>query len=655
MDQAEDAKNFFFAGVEAFSKKQFEHAETLFLESLSRVPDRVSVLTNLSAAQIRLAKYEPALATAKRVISLDPKNVEGFLNAGVASLQLSNKSEALAYFDRAAEIDASRLEIWFNRGVVKKELGYFSEAESDLKRVLSVDPKHVEALSNLGGLLWSGGRFDEAESVLRLAISLKPVYAEAYALLGRNLHSQGFFDEAQQVLRRAIELKPDLASAYNFRGLVLSDFGEVSGAIENFLKAVELQPTFHEAHSNALFGYNYLSDSVGSSYAEEARRFGEITSRRTQPKFTDWNIRNSANPIRVGFVSGDLREHVVGYFIDGLIRNFDKQKFELFAFPTTYQSDHMTERMKPFFKKWLPLFGENDFDAARLIHDEGINILLDLSGHTASNRLPVFSFKPAPVQATWLGYFASTGLPEMDYFIADPQLSPPDHQDNFVEEIWNLPETWFCFSPPERPVEIRSAPVQSNGFITFANFSNLSKVNHDVIDAWSKVMKRVPNAKLFLKSKQLGVPAVAKSLEKKFQERGVMSDRLIFEGPSDREDYFEAYNKVDMILDTFPYPGGTTSCEALWMGVPVLTLRGNSFLSRIGFSINTNAALLDWVAEDVEDYVASAVMHSSDQGKLINLRSNLRDRVLSSPLFDQFAFARHFEQMITDMCKKSGV
>ena len=655
MDQAEDAKNFFFAGVEAFSKNQFENAEALFLESLSRVPDRVSVLTNLSAVQIRLGKYELALATAERVISLDPKNVEGFLNAGVVCLQLSNKSQAVAYFDSAAEIDASRLEIWFNRGVAKKELGYFSEAESDFKRVLSVDPKHVEALSNLGSLLWSVGRFDEAEDLLRLAISLKPDYAEAYALLGRNLHSQGVFREAQQVLNRAVELKPDLASAYNFRGLVLSDFGEVSDAIENFLKAVELQPTFHEAHSNALFGYNYLTGSVRSSYIAEARRFGEITSPRALPKFTDWNTRGSANSIRVGFVSGDLREHVVGYFIDGLIRNFDKQRFELFAFPTTYQSDHVTGRMKPFFKKWLPLTGESDFDAARLIHDEGINVLLDLSGHTASNRLPVFSFKPAPVQATWLGYFASTGVPEMDYFVGDPQLSPPDHQDNFVEEIWNLPEIWFCFSPPERSVKIRPAPVQSNGFITFANFSNLSKINDDVLDAWSEVIKGVPNAKLFLKSKQLGVPAVAKNLEKKFQERGVMSERLILEGPSDREDYFQAYNRVDMILDTFPYPGGTTSCEALWMGVPVLTLLGNSFLSRLGFSINSNVGMLDWVAEDIEDYVARAVMHSSDERELNNLRMNLRNRVLNSPLFDQVRFARHFEQMITAMCEKSGV
>ena len=655
MSQTEDAKNFFFAGVEAFSKNQFEHAEALFLNSLTLVPDRVSVLTNLSAAQIRLEKYESALLHAERAIALDTKNIEGLLNAGVANFRLQDNAQAKKYFDAVLHIDPSLEEAWCNRGVTKKALGFFLEAEADLNHALHLNPQSVEALIALGGLLSLDGRFEEAENRIRKAISLKPESADGHEALGRNFFAQGFFADAEYSLRRAITLEPNLASAHNILGVVLSEMGKNSEAIKSFLKAVEIDPTYHQAHSNALFGLNYARNFSMAAYLEEAKKFGEATTQRAQPKFTSWRTRNTTDPIRIGFVSGDLRDHAVGYFIEGLVKNLDKKRFELFAFPTETRFDDVTERIKPLFQNWLPLFGKSDNEAAKRIHSEGIDVLLDLSGHSALNRLPVFSLKPAPIQATWLGFFASTGLPEINYFIGDPQLSPSTARGEFVEEIWNLPETWFCFSPPERSVDIRPAPVQSNGFITFANFSNLSKVNDDVLDTWSEVIKSVPNAKLFLKSKQLGVPAVAKNLEKKFQERGVKSDRLILEGPSDRGDYFQAYNKVDVILDTFPYPGGTTSCEAVWMGVPVLTLRGDRFLSRLGFSINSNVALLDWVAEDIEDYVATAVMHASNQRQLINLRLNLRDRVLNSPLFDQVRFARHFEQMITAMCEKSGV
>jgi protein O-GlcNAc transferase len=520
---------------------------------------------------------------------------------------------------------------------------------------LSINPEHVEALTNLGNLLSLEGRYKEAEVRHRMAISLQPNHSEVCANLGRNLASQGRYEEAESYLERAISLQPNLASAYNNLGGVLGNMGKIPEAVENFEKAVQLDPEHYDAHSNILFGRNYLRDFSTDLYLDEARRYGSKVSERALPKFSSWNSRGEGKRIRVGFVSGDFKKHSVAYFLEGLIKHFDKERFELTAFPTSHKSDEVTHRIKPLFNEWVPIVGESDFDAARIIHERGINALIDLSGHTAFNRLPVLSFRPAPIQATWLGFFASTGLPEIDYFIGDPQMAPPGEEKHFTEQVWNLPETWLCFSPPQEVVEIQAPPAQKNGFITFGNFGNLSKVNDDVIAVWSRVMTEIPSSKLFLKAKQLGDKKISEKLVLKFRENGIDSNRLTLEGSSPREEYLRAYNDIDIVLDTFPYPGGTTSNEALWMSVPILTLRGDRFLSRLGFSINTNAGLTDWVANDVNEYVQKAVVLTSDLSRLANFRSRLRAKVLKTPLFDQARFARNFENMIKDMCDKHNI
>jgi protein O-GlcNAc transferase len=655
MNHNEDAKNFFFAGLEAFSKNQFEHAETSFLNSLSRVPDRVSVLTNLAAVQIRLEKFASALSYAKKAIALDPKNIEGFLNAGVANNRLGQNHQAIGFYDKAIELDANYADAWCNRGISFKDIGYFSEAERDLETAISINPEHTEALTNLGNVLSLTDRYAEAEEKHRLAISVYPEFADTDANSGNNLNVQGRLAEGEANLVRVNAPQPRLAAAHNNLGGVLSNMGRIPEALRSYLEAVRLNPSQYQAHSDALFSYNYLRDFSIDRYLQEARRFGSFVSDRAKPKFTSWRTRRFGESIRVGFVSGDLREHAVAYFVEGLIKNLDLERIELLAFPTRNKSDDLTDRIRPFFTKWISVVGESDFDAAKIIHEQGVDVLIDLSGHTGFNRLPVFSYKPAPIQATWLGYFASTGLPEIDYFIGDPHVSPAGDNECFTEDVWNLPDTWFCFTTPKMAIDTQPPPVHKNGYITFGNFGNLIKVNDDVIDVWAQVLSGVPESKIFLKSKQLADKNIGDMIRNKFVTRGIGSDRLIFEGRSSRDNYLKAYNKIDIVLDTFPYPGGTTSNEALWMGVPILTLKGDRFLSRLGYSINTNADLPQWVAADKSEYVKKAVTFASDQKMLTEFRSEARARVLATPLFDQVRFARNFENMIRDMCDKHKV
>jgi predicted O-linked N-acetylglucosamine transferase (SPINDLY family) len=281
---------------------------------------------------------------------------------------------------------------------------------------------------------------------------------------------------------------------------------------------------------------------------------------------------------------------------------------------------------------------------------DGIDILFDLSGHTAFNRLPMFALKPAPVQVAWLGYLATTGLASMDYLIADPWTLPPSEDAYFTEKIWRLPETYICFTAPQVDVPVGELPARSSGHVTFGSFNNLNKLGDAALALWARVLASVPRSRLFLKAKQLGNDAVRQSILDRFAAHGIAPARLILEGfaPS-RAEHLGAYQRVDVALDPFPYPGITTSVEGLWMGVPLLTMAGGRFVSRQGVGMLMNAGLPQWIAADEDDYAAKAVAHAADLENLAALRAGLREKVLGSPLFDASRFARHFEAALRAM------
>ena len=324
-------------------------------------------------------------------------------------------------------------------------------------------------------------------------------------------------------------------------------------------------------------------------------------------------------------------------------------RIELIAYPTDPKTDALTARIKPYFAAWKPLFGLSDEKAARLIHADGVHILIDLSGHSRHGRLPVFAWKPAPVQAAWLGYFATTGVAEMDYLLADAVGVPEAHREHFTETVWYLPDTRLCFSPPLIDLPVAPLPAQKNGHITFGCFQNMTKAGDEVLAMWADILVALPGARLRWQCKQLGDPAVVKQLIQRLQHHGIDPARVTLLGSVAREEYLAAHAEVDMILDTFPYPGGTTTCEALWMGVPTLTLAGDTLLSRQGASLLTAAGLEDWIATSGEDYVDKAIALAGNLVKLAALRAGLRAQVLASPLFDAPRFAHNLEEALWGM------
>ena len=559
--------------------------------------------------------------------------------------KLGRSKEALAPMLKAAELLPLDAEVRTNLGNILKDLGRLRDAEASYRRALLIEPNFAGAYDNLSVTLQNLGRLNKAEVACRRAILVNSEYAEAHNNLGNILKDQGRINEAEASYLQALQIMPNYAEAFNNLGNILQDLLRPDEVELCYRRALQVNPNYVNAHSNLLFALSYVNQDP-RYYLEEARRYGRTLTANVTTSFSSWQSPQDASRLRVGLVSGDLRQHPVGYFLQSLLENIDPARIELFAYPTHLNEDELSAHIKPYFAEWKPIPGKNDEADASLIHDDGIQVLIDLAGHTVFNRLPLFAWRPAPVQVSWLGYFASTGVSEIDYLIADPTTLPESEEPYFTEKILRLPETRLCFTAPNLDVPVSPLPALDNGYFTFACFNNLVKINDAVVAAWARILNALPHSRLFLKTKQLKDFSVRQNVIERFALHGVAADRLILEGPVPRADYFKAYHRADITLDPFPYTGGTTSAESLWMGVPVLTLAGERFLTRQGVGMLTNGGLPEWIAADTDDYVARALSHAGDLPRLATLRGELRQRVLASPLFDAVRFARHFEDAL---------
>ena len=528
--------------------------------------------------------------------------------------------------------------------------GQLDSAVANYRRALEIKPDFAEAHCNLGLALQDLGQLEGAMASYKRALEIKPDFAEAHNNLGNTLQGLGQLEDAMASYKCALEINPDYAEGYNNLGNILKDLGQLEGAEESYRRALEIKPDYFDAHCNLLFSLNY-TDGFSLSYSlEQARQYGRLVAGKAGTRFSVWQSAVRPERLRVGLVSGDLRTHSVGYFLEGLLAHIDSARIELIAYPTHHKEDELTARIRPYFSAWKPLFGKSDEAAAQLIHADGVHILLDLSGHTAHNRLPVFAWKPAPVQVTWLGLPATTGVAEMDYVLGDPHAIPTEYENHFTEAVWRMPESYLCLAVPATHVKVAQLPALSAGYVTFGSFNNLTKMNDAVVAVWARILQSVPNSRLLLKAKQLSDSAICEKTRQRFASRGIAPDRLLLRGRLvSADDHLAAYNKVDVALDTFPYPGVTTSVEALWMGVPVLSLQGERFLSCTAGSIAHNAGLPDWIAADENDYVAKAVAYTENLERLAALRADLRQQVMASPLFDAPRFARNFEDALWGM------
>jgi protein O-GlcNAc transferase len=353
--------------------------------------------------------------------------------------------------------------------------------------------------------------------------------------------------------------------------------------------------------------------------------------------------------LRIGYVSADFRRHPVAWFMESVLRTHNRGAVEIFCYSNNRKDDATTERLKPLADVWRPVGALDDREMAALVRADAIDILVDLSGHTVGGRLMVFRAKPAPIQCTWLGYYATTGLPEIDYIIADRFIIPAGDERHYSEAPWRLPDSYLCFTPPDLPVAVGQLPAQRNGFVTFGSCSNIMKVNLGVVAVWSRLLHAVANSRLILRSHALTNAGTGDELMRHFLAHDIAADRITLLPAAERAELLATYNEIDIALDPFPYGGGTTTVESLWMGVPVVTMRGDRFTGRVSESILSTAGLPELVVADEAAYLGKAITLSQNLTHLAELRAGLRDRLERSPMCNASRFTGHLEEAYRGM------
>jgi predicted O-linked N-acetylglucosamine transferase (SPINDLY family) len=460
-------------------------------------------------------------------------------------------------------------------------------------------------------------------------------------------------DEALSCYARVLDIKPGAtdhvppdfhATVRHYMANVLKAQGRMKEALVQYRQALDLNPAMAGAHSDMLLALNYDPPDTASMLDEHVK-WGRRHGYAGPNTFQHRNSRETDRPLRVGYVSPDLHKHAVTFFFEPLLAHHDRSKIVPVCYSLGRKSDEVTVRLHSAAAEWRNAFAMNDEQLAGQIHADRIDILVDLAGHMGENRLPVFSKKAAPIQVSWLGYPNTTGLTAIDYRLTDAVVDPPGQTDRFhTERLIRLPRGFLCYQPPASAPPVGPLPVLAAGAVTFGSFNNLSKIASGTIEAWSEILRAVPGSRLLLKNASFTDIPTREPYYRMFEEHGIGRERLDFRGIHlELTDHQLAYHEADIALDTFPYNGTTTTCEALWMGVPVVALAGDRHAGRVGVSILTQLGLTDLIADSSRDYVRIAVELANDRARLSGLRNSLRQRMADSPLCDATSFARAVE------------
>jgi protein O-GlcNAc transferase len=633
-------------------------AENCYRRGLVSSPLDSICYSNLGYVLGELGRSAESQQMLRKAVELNPADFDALYMLGNLARARGEWLEAIAHYRAALDVNADFEVCRRKLCVLLAQTGQFHEARDVMEPGTAFAPDTGDLYFFRGVSNLATGKLDEALEDFGHAIELQPRNVSFLINLGVAQFEKRELFAAIETYRRVLELDPENAQVHANLGAVLQHSGQLELAIERYRHALRLNADYLSAYHGLLFALTYLPGVAPQEYLEEARRYGMAVSARAKP-YVSWlcpALSSVARPLRVGFVSGDLRKHPVGFFLESILAKFDPAKMTLVAYAASRTEDELSERLKSMFAEWHLVGTMTDEAVAQKIHADKIDILVDLSGHTGVNRLPVFAWKPAPVQVSWLGYWASTGVAEIDYILADPVSVPQAEAQFYSEKVWRLPHTRLCLCPPatQRVIEVNDLPALSKGHVTFGSYQMLSKINEGTLAAWSRVLARVPSARLRLQSKPLTYPEAVLNMKQRLAAADIDISRVDFHGEAGREDYLASYGEVDVVLDTFPFPGGTTTAEALWMGVPTVTVSGNSLLARQGESMLRCVGLGEWVAKDEHGYVEVAVAQVGDLEQLRDLRTSLRTRALASPLFDAVKFAHDLEVALTAMAHSKG-
>jgi predicted O-linked N-acetylglucosamine transferase (SPINDLY family) len=605
-------------------------------------------------ALFNAGRYTQAEIKARQLIERRPTDALGWKLLGTSLVKSDRYAEAIPTLLEAIRLDKDDAASLNSLGFALMRLGRLNEAIGAYKRALEVDPRYYWAHNNLGTVYRDQGRVDRAIECYDRALAIAPDYVEAHSNRSVAFEEFGLLEESVAGYRRALELDPNSVVVLNNLGKTQMLLGQLDAAQQSYRRALEIQPDLKQSFDNLLLCLNYQDRLSPRQVFDEHRAFERTQARRVKrlPSLKQ-SARDPDRVLRLGFVSGDLRFHSVSFFLLPILEQLDRRHFEVFCYSMSHRQDEATQKLRALADGWLDCPALPEPELAKRIRDDGIDLLFDLSGHTSPNALLAFAARPAPVQINWIGYPNTTGLSAMDYRLVDDLTDPPGVADDYhTERLIRLPTGFLCYRPWPTGFELSVAepPCLDAGRITFGSFNNLSKITPTTLAVWVELMRAIPSARLLLKSHTASDIQIWNRLVERFDAEGIASERLEFlpRAPSYTE-HLEQYRHLDIALDTLPYNGTTTTCEALFMGVPVVTLGGDRHAARVGLSLMTRVGLPEFVAHSTEDYVAIAMRWAADPGPLRGLRSGLRDRLELSPLRDEAGFTRTLETVLRRM------
>ena len=580
-----------------------------------------------------------------------------------------NFPEAKKLLEEMIKSDRSDVDAWTYLAMIYAQTGPVGEFERCCRQVVSATPNSANAHFNLGVSLGMQDKVYDAIQSYRQAVKLKPDHVLALFNLGHSLQRVFLLEEALSCYTRVLDIKstpadhvpPNFnATVQHYLANVLKAQGKMKEALAHYRQALDLNPAMTGAHSDMLLALNYDppdAESVFDEHVKWGKRHGYTGANPFQHRRT----QGSDRPLRVGYVSPDFYRHAVTFFFEPLLANHDRSRVVPVCYSLSRKSDDVTVRLRALSAQWRDVFTMSDEQVAGQIHADGIDILVDLAGHMGENRLTIFSRKAAPIQVSWLGYPNTTGLTAIDYRLTDVQADPPGSTDRFyTERLFRLSRGFLCYRPPESAPAVGQPPFIAAGAITFGSFNNLSKISPGTIELWASILHAVPHSRLILKNASFTDIPTRQPYYREFEKHGIVRDRLDFRGlDRDLADHQSVYNEIDIALDPFPYNGATTTCEALWMGVPVITLAGTTHAGRVGVSILTQMEMTEFIAAGHDDYLRIAVDLANDPARLSELRRGLRTRMAASPLCDAKSFARAVEDaygtMWQNLCEARSI
>ena len=678
-DYAEAALN---KGATLKELKRYEEAIAFAEQALSINPNLAGAWANKGVALKELKRFDEAIADYDQALTLKPDYHEAWTNKGGGLHELKRFDEAIAHYDQALSLKPDYVEAWTNKGVTLHELKRFDEAIAHFDQALTLKPDYHEAWTNKGGGLHELKRFDEAIAHYDQALSLKPDYVEAWTNKGVTLHELKRFDEAIAHYDQALSLKPDYHEAWTNKGATLNELKRFDEAIAHYDQALSLKPDIDWLHGELLHAkmkicsWSGLAESFENMFKKAAenekvatpfpllalsddtflhKKSSEIYIQSRYPFNPALGpiLKHSRNEkIRIGYFSADFRNHPVAFLIAGLFEIHDRSQFEIYAFSLVKAADEMSGRLQLAFDHYIQAHGISDIEIAQLSRSLNIDIAVDLTGITASSRTGIFSYRAAPIQVNYLGYPGTMGADYIDYIVADHTLIPLDAQSCYTERIAYLPNS-YQVNDRKRVISDKQFTRQElglpeNGFV-FCSFNNNFKILPATFGAWMRILKAVEGSTLWLLQDN---SCAADNLKKEAEKQGIDVNRFVFAERMPLSEHLARHSQADVFLDTFPYNAHTTASDALWAGLPVLTLIGQSFASRVAASLLNALGLSELITNTQEKYEALAIELAMNPKKLADVKLKLANNRLTTPLFDTPLFAKNLESVYIKMYER---